>query len=149
MPIEIYTSVDIDAPAEVVWTYLVDWENLGRWMLEASDFQVIGDKREGVGVEAEATINILGVKTRDRIRVSAWEPPSRLVIDHLGWVKGDGLMRLFERDGGTHIYWRETLIAPLGPLGAIGIRGFQRVMRRIFTRDLNELKRLVESDNPR
>lgn len=142
--IEIYTSIDIEAPPEQVWGWLVDLENLDSWMLEGSDFVVIGDRREGVGVEAEATIRIGGLKTRDRIRVNRWEPPESFGIEHLGWVKGQGLLRCYQIPRGTHLMWIETLVPPLGVLGAVGIRVFKPVMRRIFQRDLEELKRLVE-----
>lgn len=139
-------SIDIDAPVDQVWPYLVDWDNLGRWMKEGSSFKVTSAHREGVGVEAEAEIKIAGVKTKDKIRVSRWEAPHVLQIDHLGWVKGTGLMRCYEQNGGTHLFWREILIPPLGLIGAIGIRLFSRLMRRTFERDLRLLKKLVESE---
>ncbi len=56
-------------PPEVVWELITDWEHQDDWMLEASDFVVISEHREGVGVEAEATIKIGGIKTRDKVRV--------------------------------------------------------------------------------
>ena len=59
-------------------------------MLEASDFEVVSPNREGVGVEALATVRIGGISTRDRIRVDAWEPERHLGIAHLGWVGGRG-----------------------------------------------------------
>ena len=139
-------SIDIDAPVDQVWPYLVDWDNLGRWMKEGSSFKVTSGHREGVGVEAEAEIKIAGVKTRDKIRVSRWEAPHILQIDHIGWVKGTGLMQCFELNGGTHLFWREILIPPLGVVGAIGIRFFRGLMRRTFERDLKLLKALVESE---
>ncbi|HEX9824516.1 MAG TPA: SRPBCC family protein [Actinomycetota bacterium] len=137
-------SVDIDRPPEEVWPYLVDWERLDRWMLEARDFRVIGEQREGVGVVSEATIRLAGISTRDRVRVSRWEPPAVLEIEHLGWVKGRGYMELGPTEAGTHVFWRETLRPPWGILGAIGMRLVRRVMRRTFERDLRVLKDLVE-----
>ncbi|MDQ4005793.1 MAG: SRPBCC family protein [Actinomycetota bacterium] len=145
-PIYIVTTVDITRPPAEVWPYLVDWERLGRWMREARDFTVVGDRREGVGVEATATIRIAGITTRDRIRVTRWEPPSVLEIAHLGWVGGSGYQELSPTDDGSHLFWRETLQPPWGVIGRIGIRMFAPVMRRIFQRDLELLRELVQRE---
>jgi hypothetical protein len=115
-------------------------------MTEARGFRVLGDRREGVGVEAEATIRIAGITTTDRVRVSRWEPPAILEIEHLGWVKGAGYMELEPTDRVSHLFWRETLRPPLGILGRIGMRLLSRTMRRTFQRDLGELKRLIEAE---
>jgi uncharacterized protein YndB with AHSA1/START domain len=145
-PTYIITTVDIPRPPAVVWPYLVDWERLDRWMREAREFTVIGDRREGVGVEATATIRIAGITTRDRIRVTRWEPPSVLEIAHLGWVSGSGYQELSPTDEGSHLFWRESLEPPWGVLGRIGIRMFAPMMRRIFQRDLELLRELVERE---
>jgi carbon monoxide dehydrogenase subunit G len=139
-PISIETSEVAEAPPEVVWDLITDWERQDDWMLEASDFTVISEQREGVGVEAEATIRIGGIKTRDRVRVSGWEPNKRLAIDHRGWVTGHGEILLTPLPGDrTHIFWREELDPPLGLAGALGMIGFRPLMKRIFIRDLRVL----------
>ena len=145
-PLHITTSVDIARPPAVVWPYLVDWERLDRWMHEASDFAVVSDRREGVGVEATATVRIAGITTRDRIRVTRWEPPSILEIAHLGWVSGLGYMEISPTDKGSEVFWRESLQPPWSIVGRIGMRMFTPMMRRIFQRDLELLRQLVERE---
>ncbi|MDQ3963144.1 MAG: SRPBCC family protein [Actinomycetota bacterium] len=152
-PVVIENDIDLPAPPEIVWELITDWEHQDDWMLEASDFVVLGDQREGVGVRAAATISIGGIKTRDEIRVSRWEPPKLLAIEHLGWVKGTGELHLTPLNGAntqeparaTRLYWREELQppAPLGALGSIGLLLFKPVMRRIFARDLRILAGLA------
>ena len=133
-------------PPEAIWELITDWEHQGDWMLEASDFVVVSDRRAGVGVEAEATIRIGGVQTRDRVRVAEWEPPRRLVIEHLGWVAGRGVIELTPVAGErTHVWWREELQPPLGALGALGMRAFKPLMARIFRRDLQVLVALARA----
>jgi uncharacterized protein YndB with AHSA1/START domain len=139
-------SIRIPRKADIVWPYLVDWERLNRWMLEARAFRVTGTLREGVGVEAEATIRIAGITTRDPIRVTRWEPPQVLEMDHLGWVKGTGSMELSSEDRGSTLFWREILIPPWGWLGAIGMRVVAPLMRRTFLRDLRVLRDLVVAE---
>lgn len=147
-PIEIDMSIEIDARAEAVWPYLVDWENLNLWMLEGSGFKVTSSHREGLGVEAEARIRIGGITTIDKVRVTGWDPPKFLEITHLGWVKGKGIMHAEAHRAGTIISWKETFVPPWGILGAVGMRVLAPLMRRTFTRDLGLLKALVEADRP-
>lgn len=144
--IHITNSVDLRRAPQVVWPYLVDWERLHRWMSEADRFRVTGERREGVGVEAEARVRVAGITTHDRIRVVRWEPPWVLEMEHLGWVRGRGYMELTpDEEGGTTLFWREELVPPWGMIGRIGMRLLKGRMRRIFRRDLERLQRLVES----
>lgn len=136
----------LPGPPDVVWHLITDWENQGDWMLEASDFVITSPQREGVGVEGEATVKIAGISTRDRIRVTRWEPQRRLGIAHEGWVSGGGELLLTPLDdGSTHIFWREDLYPPLGILGAIGLSIFRPLMKWIFERDLRVLASLVRA----
>jgi uncharacterized protein YndB with AHSA1/START domain len=139
-------SQTVPGPPEVVWDLITDWEHQGDWMLEARDFVVTSGHREGVGVEAESTIKIAGITTRDKVRVVGWEPNRRLALEHLGWVTGKGEIHLtpLGKDR-THVFWREELHPPLGMLGALGLTGFKPLMRRIFLRDLRVLASLVRA----
>jgi carbon monoxide dehydrogenase subunit G len=143
-PIAVDTVVELDAPPSVVWRLLTDWERQGDWMLEASDFEVLSEHREGVGVVAAATVRIGGISTRDRIRVDVWEPERHLGIEHLGWVGGRGDLRLTDVGSGrTRVDWREELDPPLGIAGWIGMRVFSPLMSRVFKRDADVLAKLV------
>ena len=144
-PVVIEVTDTLPGPPPVVWELITDWEHQGDWMLEASDFEVLSDRREGVGVEARATVRIGGLRTRDTVRVTMWEPPRILVMEHLGWVRGAGEIQLAPVREGTRMRWRETLFAPrrLGPFGRLGLRLFARRLRRTFQRDLRILRGLV------
>ncbi|MFN2586665.1 MAG: SRPBCC family protein [Actinomycetota bacterium] len=145
-PVALEMAETAPAPPEVVWDLLTDWEHQGDWMLEAGDFVVVSDEREGVGVEAEATLRIGGIKTRDRVRVAEWDPPRRLAIEHLGWVQGRGVIELTPVAGvRTHVLWREELRPPLGLLGAVGMTALKPLMGRIFRRDLKILVGLARA----
>jgi uncharacterized protein YndB with AHSA1/START domain len=148
-PFQLSMRVDIRRPPKTVWPFLVDWERLPRWMKDMRDVRVTSAHTEGVGVEAVATVRIAGISTRDLIRVTRWEPPNLLEIAHLGWVKGTGRMELSLAGTGSDLRWRETLIPPWGALGRLGMRVVLPLMRRVFRRDLNRLKRLVERSAPR
>jgi uncharacterized protein YndB with AHSA1/START domain len=133
----------LPGPPELVWRLITDWERQGDWMLEAYDFVVTTPHREGVGVEAEATIRVGGIKTRDAVRVVAWDPPRHLAIEHLGWVRGRGDIRLEPDERGTDFRWREELVRPWGFAGAIGLWIFRPLLARTFRRDAGVLAKLV------
>ena len=145
-PVALEMETTVPAAPELVWRLITDWERQGDWMLEASDFVVTSAHREGIGVEAEATIKIAGIETRDKVRVTGWEPPRRLAIEHLGWVSGAGEIYVVPSGPGrSHLFWREELYPPLGLLGALGLTAFKPLMRRIFVRDLDVLVGLAAS----
>jgi uncharacterized membrane protein len=143
-PIRVVTSIIVRRPPADVWPFLVDWERLDRWMEDIRSVRVTSPRREGIGVEAEATVRIGGITTRDRIKVTRWEPPTVLEIAHLGWIRGAGHMELVPTDAGSRLVWTETLVPPWGIVGAAGIRLFRPLLRRVFTRDLGRLRKLVE-----
>lgn len=145
-PVVLETVETAPGPAEVVWDLLTDWDRQGDWQLEARDFVVTSDHREGVGVVASATVSIGGITTRDEIRVVEWQPCKRLVIEHRGWVSGRGEILLTPLGADrTHVFWTEELWPPLGVLGALGLTAFRPLMRRVFKRDLRVLAALVRA----
>jgi len=143
-PVVLSLGADLKGSPSVVWRLITDWEAQGEWMLEASDFVVVSPHREGVGVEAEATIRVAGIATRDRIRVDVWEKERALGIVHLGWVGGRGDLHLEPTADGTRFEWREELRPPWGILGAVGLRIFRPLLARTFRRDLRILAEIVQ-----
>ncbi|MBA3628122.1 MAG: SRPBCC family protein [Actinobacteria bacterium] len=144
-PIDLEMRAMLPGPPEIVWELITDWEHQDDWMLEASDFAVVSSHREGIGVEAEATISIGGIKTRDRVRITQWEPGQLLGIAHLGWVSGHADMKLLPSNGSTRLVWREHFTPPLGVVGALGMTLFKPIMCRIFMRDVRVLAGLVRA----
>ena len=131
-------------PPEVVWELITDWEHQGDWMLEASDFEVIGEQREGWAWRRGDGPDRRDPDARPRAH-RAVGAPRILVIDHLGWVKGSGEIQLAPIQGGTRMRWRETLFRPsdAGSVRPDRLRAFRPWMRRIFRRDLRVLRSLV------
>lgn len=144
-PVVIEMAETMPGPPDVVWRLITDWEHQGDWMLEARDFVIVSEQREGVGVEAEASISIGGITTHDRVRVSRWEVEKVLGIDHLGWVSGGGEIFITPVGDTSHVFWRETLRPPLGVVGAVGLSLFKPLMAHIFRRDLRVLQGLVRA----
>lgn len=146
-PVLIEMWRELPGPPEVVWHLITDWEHQDDWMLEARDFVITSQHREGVGVTGRATVSIGGITTTDEVVVTGWDPCRRLAVEHQGWVSGEAEMLLSRlEDGSTHILWREELICrSLGALGSIGLALFRPLMRLIFVRDLRVLESLVRA----
>lgn len=143
-PLVLQMSSDLPAPPEIVWALITDWERQGDWMLEARDFEVVGEQRTGVGVVARARVSIAGITITDQIEVTDWEPHRHLGIRHHGWVTGRGDVRLAPVGlSRSFIRWREELHPPLGLLGALGLTLLKPLMRRIFERDVRVLGELA------
>lgn len=136
----------VDAPVEVVWDVLVDWERQSEWMLDAKQVEVVTPHREGHGVTIHVPTSLLGVPVLDVMRVTGWDPPRRLEATHLGRViKGKGAFELRPEDGGTHLQWWEEVPAPFGRLGELGARAALPVLRAIFSTSLGRLAAVAEA----
>ena len=131
---------------EAVWQVLTTWERQPEWMLDAKAVEVLTPLREGVGVTIRCPTNLLGVTVQDVMRVTAWDPPRRLAVEHLGSViTGVGAFELEPGAGRHACTWWEEVEPPLGRLGAWGAETVVLpVLRRVFARSLRNLTRLAE-----
>ena len=68
-------SVDVAAPAGVVWAELVDWPNHGRWA-PLTAVRVTTPRPDGIGAGfvARSGLGLLGFD--DPMTVTHWEPPA-------------------------------------------------------------------------
>ena len=139
----------VDAPRDLVWRLLTDWERQPEWMLDAKSVEVLTPQREGVGVTIRCPTNLLGVTVEDVMRVTAWRDQEELEVTHLGRViTGSGAFLLSDTtDGGTRVAWWEEVDPPLGALGEWGATTLVLpILRRVFGRSLSRLARLAEAE---
>jgi carbon monoxide dehydrogenase subunit G len=118
---DITVGVDIDAPQDVVWKAVTDWEGQSEWML-GTTVRVTRGNGVGVGSELAATTGIGPLGVTDSMRLVGWDPPHRATVEHTGAiVRGSGTFTVVERGpGASRFEWGERLDLPLGPLGALG-----------------------------
>jgi uncharacterized protein YndB with AHSA1/START domain len=143
-PPPIRSLIVIDAPIERVWAELADIEGQPRWMHEMKEVR-LEPGPVGVGTRGIATVRIFGLSSRDPVRITAFEPPTRFAIEHLGTFRGGGEITLQAgADGSTTIVrWEETLIAPALPYAWSVLA--EPIMTGIFQADLRRLRDLVEA----
>jgi uncharacterized protein YndB with AHSA1/START domain len=118
---DITVGVDIDAPQDLVWKAVTDWESQGDWMLGTAVRVTRGDG-VGVGSELAATTGLGPLGVTDSMRIVGWDPPHRATVVHTGSVvRGSGTFTVVERGpGASRFEWGERLDLPLGLLGALG-----------------------------
>jgi hypothetical protein len=99
----------------------------------------------------------VAVKTRvlnvpvftERLEVTLWEPPRRLVMAHLGFVRGVGewdLQPVGGVGGGTRLTWTEDLGLSVPVLGKIALLAYRPLMRRLMRGSLANLRALLEGE---
>ncbi len=126
---------------ERAWEALVRWEDQARWMGDAASVRVLGSRREGVGTTIAVRTRVLGVPVfTERLEVTVWEPPRRLVVAHRSFVRGVGTWRLQPVEGGTWFSWVEELSLPVPLLGELALLAYRPVLRRLMGASLRRLR---------
>ncbi|WP_433801897.1 SRPBCC family protein [Actinomycetospora sp. CA-084318] len=144
---DITVGVDIDAPADVVWKAVTDWEGQSEWMLGTGVRVTKGDG-VGVGSELAATTGVGPLGVTDTMRIVGWDPPHRATVVHTGSVvRGSGTFTVIELGPGrSRFEWGERLDLPLGVLGAVGWPVVAPVFRLGLVYSLRKLAARCEAE---
>ena len=139
---ELVVRQDVNAPAERVWSALVDWDRHDAWMLLT---RATGGAAVGESIEAFTGIGRFGFL--DRMTIVVWEPPRRAVVRHTGRVvRGSGAFEVREVSAGrSTVVWSEWVDVPLGALGRAGWPLVRPLVRAGVSFSLRRLARYVEA----
>jgi hypothetical protein len=150
-------AVEVDAPPQVVWDLLVDWERQGEWILltRVRGVRAVdegagagGPSGRGVGAQVEAFTGIGPVGFRDTMVVTGWEPPWRCLVQHTGRVvngPGTFLVEPLPR-GRSRFVWCDEVEIPLGLLGRLGWVVAEPLVRAGFEASLRRFARLAAAE---
>lgn len=138
----------LDAPPEVVWRELEDVTSHIRWMHDARAIEITSERTSGVGTTFDCETRIGPLRTVDRMEITAWDPPRRMGVRHVGLVTGSGTFTLRpgrgrRGAGRTRFEWSERLRFPWWLGGPLGVLVARPVLRRIWRRNLRALATLV------
>ena len=140
------SEIALAAPIERVWELLVRWEDQARWMRDACSVRLLTEQHEGVGTRIGVKTRVLNVPLfTERLEVTIWEAPRRLVIAHRSLVRGVVVWRLQPFEGGTWFSWTEELALPIPILGELALRVYRPFMRRLMDGALANLQAWVAS----
>jgi carbon monoxide dehydrogenase subunit G len=138
------TVAILNAPPEQVWNVLTDWERQVLWMPDVAWIRVIGPERE-LSARVAVRTKVLGVPfVTDKLKVVAWEPPRRLVVRHLGLVRGTGEWRLDRIGDRSRFSWAEDITVGIPWIGELAISVYEPMLRWVHRRAIANLRRRVE-----
>jgi len=135
----------IAAPPDAVWAAIEDIPSQVRWMEDAVAIRFTSANRSGVGTAFDCDTRVGPFRLTDRMVVTEWDPPRAMGIRHTGVVTGVGRFALASAGGGTVFAWEETLTFPTWMGGALGGAAAAPLLRRVWRRNLRNLKVLVEA----
>jgi hypothetical protein len=145
-------TVDIAAPASVVWNYVTDWPRQGEW-IPKTRVERIG-AAAGVGGRFRAWTGLGRVGFWDPMTITSWERSpdggGRCEVLHRGSVvHGEGEFSVLAIDDAhSRFVWAELLVVPGGRVGAAGWRVARPVVERLIGLGLSKVRSLVEAGQP-
>ena len=144
----IRVAIELDAPPARVWEVVEPVERHVDWMADAVEIRFRGDRTRGVGTTFDCDTKVGPIRLTDRMEITEWEPERAMGVRHEGVVTGSGVFTLEPLDLGrrTRFTWTEDLRFPWYLGGRLGeLVGGRFVMRAIWRRNLEQLRRLVET----
>jgi uncharacterized protein YndB with AHSA1/START domain len=140
--IEVEHTLEIDRPAQEVFDYLTDVSRLPEWQSSAESAELEGSLGEGARIREVRTF--MGRRAAATLEVTEYDPPRRFSLHVVeGPIEYAVEHALEAVDGRTRIRFvgrGETPRVPRLMQGAI-----RRAVERQFVRDLETLKRTLES----
>jgi hypothetical protein len=142
-------SIVLPTRVEEAWGVLADWERQADWMRDADRVEVLTPHREGRGVVLAVRTRVYGVPLfTERLEVTEWDPPRRLVIAHRSSVGGTGTWSLEPVEGGTRFIWTEDISLAVPVLGELGLRVYRPFMRLLMGKAMADLRSFVVATGP-
>ena len=138
-------STTIDAPPKAVWAAIEDISTHVDWMNDAVAIRFTSRRRDGVGATFECDTKIGPFRLTDLMAVTEWKAGRVMGVRHEGLVTGTGRFTLRRRRGGrTKFTWAERLHVPWRLGGPIGGAVTAVALRRVWAKNLRNLKAIVE-----
>ena len=141
-------SVEIKAPPEKIWPWLIEPEKIMKWFTLLRKFEYTGEKRSGVGTTFYYEEKSGGQLLKMNYKVIEWEENSKIAFGVIsGSLKKDDQVWSIERTPtGSRFTMFEDLEMPMGIIGKIiGALFGQMMIGKNMEKILANLKRLTEA----
>jgi len=139
-------SIEIEAPIEKVWQHISNIESHVTWMDDANTIELIEGEPNNIGAKYLCVTQVSVLKTKDTMKVIAFEAPNFMEMEHIGAVTGTGTFRLVSINANTTKFvWEENLKFPLYMGAAIGKFFGMALLHRIWKKNLENLKSEIEN----
>jgi uncharacterized membrane protein len=116
----VIARIDIDAPAQEVWDYVMDPAHYGDWVTIVDAVSNIDRGPLRPGFRMDQTLHLRGVRFRVHWTLDTVTAPSHARWEGVGPARSRAVTeyRLSTRAGLTHFDYRNEFRTPFGPLGA-------------------------------
>jgi len=147
---KVKVGTTIDASPRQVWDEVRHIDRHVAWMTDAVAIRFTSRSRHGVGTTFDCETKVGPIRLTDRMEVTEWREGRSIGVRHVGVVTGTGRFTLKRARGGrTRFTWEERLTYPRWLGGRVGGVVGDRVMGRIWKRNLRALATIVEGPRPR
>ena len=142
----IRVETTIEATPGQVWDAIDDVRTHPQWMEDAVAVRVTSTQASGVGTAFDCDTRVGPFRLTDKMTITRWEDAVAMGVRHVGLVQGEGEFVLTPLDADrTRFTWTEELHFPWWMAGALGARAGAPVLKRIWIKNLANLKALVET----
>jgi len=147
-------QIDIAAPPEAVWEFVVDPERYLHFMHGITRWEVCGDTPSGLGARYRMLMRVGSAEVGGMVEVTEYAEPRDMAWTSVTGVDQRGRWRLRERGTGhaprTHVEFRLSYgVAGAGLLGWLSERLSAPQVSANLRRTLQQLKRTVEHEQLR
>jgi uncharacterized protein YndB with AHSA1/START domain len=115
-------TIDIAAPPQKVWTFLVEPEKIMKWCITYQKFEYTGDKRQGQGTTFYLEEKAGGPLMKLNFTATEWEENAKFACKMTSgnFLKGyEQKMTLEAIPSGTRFSFAEEIKLPYGPIGSV------------------------------
>jgi uncharacterized membrane protein len=143
-------SIEIKAPAELVWEHVAAPERYLHFMSGITRWSVEGEQATGLGARYRMLLRVGSAEVGGLIELVEFKPARDLAWTSVTGIDQRGRWRIRERDGGSHVELRlQYGVAGAGLSGWVAELLASRTVRAHLGRSLRQLKRQVEHEQLR
>ncbi len=141
----IQISTIINKPLKDVWNEVKVMERHVNWMQDAENIEFLSENTSGLNTKMKVLTKVGPISLNDIITVNQWSEFDTIGVVHEGIVTGEGAFYLTSiNENSTKFEWIETLKFPIYLGGSIGEFFGSFILKRIWKKNLYNLKRIVE-----
>ena len=145
---KIEKSIEIAAPPERIWPFLVDPEKVIKWSITFRKYQYTGDQRSGVGTPLYIEEKAGGPLMKMNFEITEWVENERIrlkMISGASLKSYEQLWTLASTNSGSEFTFYEEIVFPLGVIGKLIGLVSQGSSYKFVTEMQSKLKSLVEA----
>ena len=145
---KVQKSVEVAAPPNKVWAFLVEPEKVLGWCITFKKFEYAGNQRSGVGTPLYIEEQAGGTLSKMQFEVAEWKENEKLAIRMVAGGNYKSYEQRFSIEpapSGSKVTFMEEIILPYGILGKlIGLLA-ERMSAATVDKMLAKLKVLAEA----